>query len=154
MSFLELLEPIYTLQKMSEDNQATIGYVYLRWLKVKAHLKKIANSKSQFAADVKSYLETKPVVGQKGIDKRNWTRRCGKQLLPIHRIAYFLDPVNSKAYLKDSDLKEIDIAFKQQIPNYTCALNDFFDFRNHEGNFADGIVAWGYIKKPKLFWNC
>lgn len=71
MSILELLEPIHTLQKMLEDNQATIGYVYPRWLKVEAHLKKIANSKSQFAADVKSYLETKPVASQKGIDKKN-----------------------------------------------------------------------------------
>jgi hypothetical protein len=86
--------------------------------------------------------------------RRDWTRRREKQLLPIHRIAYFLDPINSKANLTNSELKEIDTAFKQQIPDYTRALSDFFDFRNHKGNFADGVVAWGYIKKPKLFWNC
>jgi hypothetical protein len=48
---------------MSEDNQATISYVYLRWQKVKAHLKKVANSISPFAADVQSYLQTKPTPG-------------------------------------------------------------------------------------------
>ena len=62
---------------MSEDNHATISYVYLQWTQLESHLKKIANSNSSFAADVKAYLETKPVDGIKlnKIDKRNWTRR-------------------------------------------------------------------------------
>jgi len=58
---------------MLEDNQATISYVYPRWLKLEEHLKRIANSKSLFAADVKSYLTTVPVSSIKltGIDKKN-----------------------------------------------------------------------------------
>jgi hypothetical protein len=70
---LELLEPIHKLQKMSKDNYATISYVYPRWTQIESHLKKIANSNSPFAADVKAYLETKPTNGIKlnEIDKRN-----------------------------------------------------------------------------------
>jgi hypothetical protein len=43
---------------MLKDNKATISYVYLQWIKLKVHFKKIANSNSYFAADVKAYLET------------------------------------------------------------------------------------------------
>jgi hypothetical protein len=48
---------------MLEDNKATISHVYPRWQKVELYLKKIANSQSMFAVDVKSYLI--------GIDKKN-----------------------------------------------------------------------------------
>lgn len=141
---------------MLEDNKATISYVYPRWQKVELHLKKIANSQNMFAVDVKSYLTTIPINGIKltGINKKNWTRRWNKQLLPIHRVAYFLDPLNSKVSLTDSELGEIDIYFKQHILGHSRAFSDFFDFRNHEGSFSDTAVAWGYSKKPKLFWNC
>jgi hypothetical protein len=106
-------------------------------------LKRIANSKSLFVADVKSYFTTVPVHGTKltGIDKKNWTRRCEKQLLPLYQIAYFLNPINSKVNLTSANLKEIDTAFKQQILDYTHALSHFFDFRNHEGSFADSATA-------------
>jgi hypothetical protein len=43
---------------MLEDNKATISYVYPQWMKLEVHLKKIANSKSCFAIDVKNYLTT------------------------------------------------------------------------------------------------
>jgi hypothetical protein len=48
---------------MLEDNKATISYMYPWWMKLEAHLKKIANYKSAFAIDVKSYLETVLVDG-------------------------------------------------------------------------------------------
>ena len=54
--FLELLKLIHNLQKMLEDNQAKVSYVYLKWLKLEEHLKRTANSKSLFATDVKFYL--------------------------------------------------------------------------------------------------
>jgi hypothetical protein len=109
-----------------------------------------------FAVDVKSYPTTMPVNGIKltGIDKKNWTRRRDKQLLPIHRVAYFLDPLNSKASLTDSELKEINTYFKQHIRDHNRAFSDFFDFRNHEGSFSDAALGWGYTKQPKPFWNC
>jgi len=58
---------------MSEDNKATISYVYPRWIKLKAHLKKIANSKSYFATDVKDYLNTVLINGVKPtkLEKKN-----------------------------------------------------------------------------------
>jgi hypothetical protein len=82
---IELLKLIRTLQIMSEDNRATISYVYLRWMKLGTHLKKIANSKSCFATDVKDYLKTVPTdcVKLTKLEKKNWIPRCEKQLLPI-----------------------------------------------------------------------
>jgi hypothetical protein len=58
---------------MSEDNKATISYVYPRWMELEAHLKKLANSKSTFALDIKAYLETVSVPGvkQTKLEKKN-----------------------------------------------------------------------------------
>lgn len=127
---LELLEPIHSLQKMSKDNKATISYVYPRWTRLELHLKKIANSNNMFAIDIKNYLTTIPVNGIKltGIDKKNWTRRCTKQLLPIHRIAYFLDPINSKATISEIELAEVNTYFKHHISDHYRAFEQFFDF--------------------------
>jgi len=140
---IELLELIHTLQIMSEDNKATISYVYPRWMKLEAHLKKIANSKSCFATDVKEYLETVPTKSVKltKLEKKNWTRCCEKQLLPIHRVAYYLHPSNSKALLSSNNLAEVKKFFEQYILDHTLAFEQFFDFRNHEGNFSNTAVA-------------
>jgi len=58
---------------MSKDNYATISYVYPQWTQLESHLKKIAISNSSFAADIKAYLETKPIddIKLNKIDKRN-----------------------------------------------------------------------------------
>jgi hypothetical protein len=73
---LELLRPIHELQKMLEDNKATISYVYPRWMKLEAHLIKIANSNSSYAADVKRYLTPVVVEGETpaSYEKRTWAR--------------------------------------------------------------------------------
>jgi hypothetical protein len=153
---LELLEPIHTAQKMSEDNKATIGYVYSRWIAVEAHLQKFANSNRFIAADIKSYLETTPSdnIQLTGIDKKNWTRRRNKQLLDIHTAAYFLQPSNCQAPMTDSNLRQLEKLFKQYIPDFKQALQQFFEFRNHGGGFGHTAVAWGYSDTPLLFWNC
>lgn len=99
-ALIDLLKPIHEMQKMLEDNHATIGYVYLRQIRLEAHLKKIANSNSIFAINIKAYLETVAIPSGSKLDKlekKNQTRRREKQLLPIHKVAYYLDPKNSKA---------------------------------------------------------
>jgi hypothetical protein len=128
---------------MSEDNKATISYVYPRWLKLEAHLKKIANSRSSFAIDVKAYLETVPVSSVKltKLEKKNWTRRREKQLLPIHRVAYFLHPHNSKALMTNIELAEVKSTFEKHIVDHQLAFEHFFDFRNHEGNFIETAIC-------------
>ncbi len=122
-------------------------------MKLEAHLKKIANSKSCFAIDVKNYLTTVTTNSTKltGIDKKNWTRRCEKQLLPIHRVAFFLDPSNSKVPIANKDLLEVEKYFKKHISDHKLAFELFFDFRNYEGNFSDTAVAWGYSNRLKMF---
>jgi hypothetical protein len=141
---------------MSEGNKATISYVYLRWIKLEAHLKKIANSNSYFALDVKAYLETVPVNGVPltMLEKENWTHCCQKQLLPIYWVAYYLHPSNSKASIKGNDLKEVEKFFERYIPDYKLAFEHFFDFRNHEGSFSNTATTWSYSDRPKMFWNC
>jgi hypothetical protein len=153
---LELLEPIYTVQKMSEDNKATIGYVYSRWIAVEAYLQKFANSNCFIAADIKSYLETTPSdnIQLTGIDKKNWTRRHNKQLFDIYTAAYFLQPSNCQAPMTDSNLRQLEKLFKQYIPDFKQALQQFFEFRNHERGFGYTAVAWGYLDILLLFWNC
>jgi hypothetical protein len=121
---LKLLELIYTLQKMLEDNKATISYVYPWWMKLEAYLKKIANSKSTFAADVKSYLEVVLVdsILLTQLEKKNQTRQRQKQLLPVHRVAYYLHPSNSKAAITNPNLVEVKKFFEQHIPDHNLAF--------------------------------
>jgi hypothetical protein len=140
---IKLLEPIHTLQIMSKDNRATISYVYPQWIKLEEHLKKIANSNSCYAADVKAYLETVPIpsVKQTKLKKKNWTRCREKQLLPIHRVAYLLHPKNSKAVMNDEAFAEVKKLFERYIPDHKLAFEQFFDFRNHKGNFSKTAVC-------------
>ena len=87
-------------------------------MKLEAHLKKIANSKSAFAIDVKSYLETVPVGGilLTKLEMKNWTRRCEKQLLPLHRVAYYLHPSNSKAAITHPNLAKSQEGLQTTYP--------------------------------------
>ena len=57
------------MQKALEDNYATISYVYPRWIKLEAHLKKIASSNSLFASDIKAYLETVAIPSSLKLNK-------------------------------------------------------------------------------------
>jgi hypothetical protein len=126
-------------------------------MKLEAHLKRIASSNSPYALDVKAYLETVAIPGGpklNKLEKKNWTRRRQKQLHPIHKVAYYLNPKNSKASYQDNDLVDIESYFKRFIPDYKLAFEHFFDFWNHEGSFIDTAIAWGYIDRPKMFWNC
>lgn len=70
---LDLFNPLHEAQKKSEDNKANIGYVYQRWNEIEAHLQSYSTRDTQFAADVKQYLNIKPSPDVKltGIDKKN-----------------------------------------------------------------------------------
>lgn len=68
-ALLDLLKPIHEMQKALEDNHATISYVYPRWIKLEAHLKKIASSNGLFALDIKAYLETVAILGGPKLNK-------------------------------------------------------------------------------------
>jgi hypothetical protein len=39
------------------------------------------------------------------------------------------------------ELAEVEKFIKQRIPNHQRAFEQFFDFRNHEGSFADTAIA-------------
>jgi len=153
---LELFKPIHEAQKMSEDNKATISYVYSRWIAIENHLKSFANSSSLFATDVRSYLETTPLNKSQltSINKKNWTRRRNKQLHDIHIAAHFLLPLNHNAAITNEDLGRLQKFFQKHVPNSTDALQEFFAFRNQEGAFRINAIAWSYSDIPKLFWNC
>jgi hypothetical protein len=43
--------------------------------------------------------------------------------------------------MKDKDLTEVKAFFEKHIPNHDLAFEQFFDFRNHKGNFSDTSVC-------------
>ena len=152
---LDLFEPIHRVQTMSEANRANISYVYQRWAEVELHLKKIANSNSLYATDVKVYFNTvfTNSVKLEGIDKKNWTRRCEKQLLDLHIAAYFLHPDKYKAELTLDQQKRLVKVFKRYTSDHKTTLEQFYDFRSQQGSFGLDGQAWEYIEKPALFWR-
>jgi hypothetical protein len=103
----------------------------------------IANTNSAFAIDVKRYLTTEILEGTKpkGYEKRTWARWFAKQVLLIHRIAYYLDPQNSKVSIPFTNLHKLEEYFKAHIEDHELAFEQFFEFRNHEGSFSDTAIS-------------
>lgn len=155
MSSLTSSIPSTKLQKKSEDNKANIGYVYQRWNEIEAHLRSYSARDTQFATDVKQYLDIKPSPNVKltGIDKKNWTRRRNKQVTAVHLLAFYLHPKNYKESLSPEQEKTIVAHFKKYTSDYKAAYEQFLDFRKQEGSFGLDGIAWEYSDKPSLFWR-
>ena len=77
---LDLLELIYKAQKMSKDDKANISYIYKRQKDIELYLQSYSRRLTLQAANIKAYLETKPVFNIKlsGINKKNQTRQFNK----------------------------------------------------------------------------
>jgi len=136
---------IHEKQKISEANRANICYVYARWNEVESHLKEKANRGGVFAADLKIYLE--------GNQKKNWTRRCNKQVTHIHLAGYLLHLRNHKVEIALEQLTKLTKLFKRYTTNHEAALTQFLDFWKQRGHSGPNRTAWDYLDNPRLFWS-
>jgi hypothetical protein len=84
LDLLDVLEPIHKLQVMSEDNRATLNYVFERWTAIQSKLLTIARSNNCFAKDIEAFI-----AHEQG---KLWKARLDRQLTSLHTAAYFLQP--------------------------------------------------------------
>jgi len=142
---LLILEPLHTLQIMSEDNCATLSYVYGRWATIYTKLSAISESSNTFALDLKDFIADSAGTP--------WKERFTRQLTPIHTAAFFLHPKNWDHKMSKHELQQIIHTFNKHTTSSKTALQQFFDFRYHRGSFYPTSHAWTYKNKPKLFWS-
>lgn len=85
-SMVELLEPIDTLLRMSESNDAHLGMVVSRWKSILGHLSQVKNN----FFGLQDFLS--PIEGA-------FRDRYQRQVLSIHIAAFYLSPINHLANL-------------------------------------------------------
>ena len=137
-----ILEPLYTLQKMSESNSATAQEVYPRQQKIESHLRDISQRNGQQAQEIQSYLDRS--------GSNSFSQRRSEQLLPIHLAAYILDPTNYNAVLSDIDEERLKTFVREQIG--VEEEHSFYQYRKQEGVFTRASNIWEfYTQKPYLF---
>jgi hypothetical protein len=141
---LELLQLLHKAQVISEDNKSTLAYIYLQWIKITAHLQKIADSSSSFAAPIKSFLEDN--------NSKSWNTRINRQVTGLHTAAYYLQPCNIDKLINQGQQDQIRKLFKQYFSNYDTIFRSFLDFRNRCGIFHPGSEAWSMTEDRDLFW--
>jgi hypothetical protein len=141
---LLILEPLHTLQKMSEDNRASLSFVYERWTTIHTKLSTIAASTNSFAPEIKSFMTEQ--------DGKLWKDRFNRQLTPLHTTAFFLNPKNFDYKMDEQIQKQIINTFNRFIPASHIALQHFYDFRRRRGAFYPTSQAWSFQGNPKLFW--
>ncbi|RKF75964.1 hypothetical protein GcC1_075008 [Golovinomyces cichoracearum] len=85
--FERFLERLHNLQKMNESNKTKLDKVYTRWATAEAHLREWSiPGTSSWSEDITSYYHR--------IGKNSWQARKAQQVLPIHYVAYELNPQN------------------------------------------------------------
>ena len=129
---------------MSEDNCATLNYVFERWMAIQTKLSAITKSGNCFAKDIEAFM-----IHEQG---KPWKERLDRQLTSLHTAAYFLQPQTFDASMTEKSQEEIYKAFKQYILlKHEEALKQFYDFCRQRGAFYPGNRAWTF-QDPALFW--
>jgi hypothetical protein len=143
---VHFLKPLHELQKMSEDNKATIYYVFERWLSISTHLHKTANSSSFFAGTITSFLLP--------TQKNSFDSRVNMQLTPLHIAGYYLQPLKWDYTMDNNTQEKIKAWIKSWAGrSWVDAMQQFFAFRNREGSFHSTNPVWELAGNPVLFWR-
>jgi hypothetical protein len=130
---------------MSESNHHTLEKVYPQWIDLKEHLSKLAKpSSGPFAHEVDAYLKR---------EKAGWVSRFERQCLPVHMVAYLLNPANRatwKSFTKIDQEKVID--FLDKVGG-SRVLMEFYDYLEQTDDFHSSKKFWDKHNDLKLFWR-
>jgi hypothetical protein len=137
---LTVLDPIDEQLQIAEDHGYTLGRVYKSWKYIEEHLNTIKRTDNQFASAVEDYLE-RPIEDS----VRSWAKRKGKQLLPLHITAYYVDPGNLQESFPGDAREEVSRFLDQHLDDLnarTVAEGQFNEFRHRRGPFAGHKYIW------------
>lgn len=114
----KVFKPLHIAQKDSEASDATIVNVIPRWLTLENEMRTAALY-TQLHEDIKAYFT-----------EGGFTARANLQLLPIHWVAYWLDPKRILQPLESLVKEQIRAILEPQE-----AWHDFLQFRHQRGAF-------------------
>jgi hypothetical protein len=119
---------------MSESEKSHVGRVYSRWIDIKSHLEHL----------IPTHSSIQPLLAI-------FESRLHTQIMPIHLVAYYLDPSN--ALHRHYTHEEFDSIIKF-ISHYGGeeAKSQFALFLVKEGHFRRHHEAWSLSDRPLLFW--
>jgi hypothetical protein len=129
-----IIQPIHEAQKMSESNHATLRKVLPRWQNLRKELLEMIS----LVPELKDFIISSDPDLLSPFDSRQ-----NIQTLPIHIVAYFLDPQNLKIVIED---KHRDVFFKwlnTHIPliNQAKTQGAFFAFRTQKDGFNPNDIS-------------
>jgi hypothetical protein len=129
-----IIQPIHEAQKMSESNHATLGKVLPRWQNLQKELLEMIG----LVPELEDFIISSDPDFLSPFDSRQ-----NIQTLPIHIVAYFLDPQNLKVVMED---KHRDVFFKwldTHIPliNQAKTRGAFFAFRTQKDGFNPNDIS-------------
>jgi hypothetical protein len=148
----EILSPIHELQRMSEDNKATLIYVYGRWRNIYNHLLNYSRTTSSFAAEISHHLHRtdKHIAKDEGL---TWKERYARQVRNLHLVAHFIQPSTRNEHIDSASQDLIYHEFKQRFPaNYQTIFTQWIAFRTQTGDFIMNEIQNDLQHKPQLFW--
>jgi hypothetical protein len=133
-----LFEPIHKAQVESESVSARIHEVLPTWRRLKAHLDAFAAGN----AEVQKYMT------------EGWPQRLEKQVLPLHYLAFYLQPQYVGIALGDKATGMVLRAFKTYAGgSYVELLKEFYCFRNKEFPYGSNGNSWLHAGDSELFWR-
>jgi hypothetical protein len=137
---VDIFEPLHVMQKASEAANANIMEVAERWIKLqKIVLEKAASS--ELFSEVNDYF-----TGNGFMDRQK------KQLLPIHQVAYYLNPTRTHEEIDQRFYKDIRSILEAQKSEdgKTSAWKEFLAFRQQDDVFYKAS-CW-QERNPYDFW--
>ena len=157
-----IIEPIHRLQVESESLQAHLGAVLTRWNQIKAHFDHLKNTPTfQARRHVDQIFARRTTTNRRGdviYKKSIWRTQFHKQILPIHHVAYHLDPLNQAEGLADAEQQASILEFLSQYVIGTdeekqLARSHFYAFKHRQRPFLANNPCWKDRTDVKLFWN-
>ncbi|KAF7173370.1 hypothetical protein CNMCM6106_007473 [Aspergillus hiratsukae] len=131
---LDILKPIHEAQIASESSNAHLGYVVSRWAMIKGTLKE-----HNASYDLLSVFKA----------------RRATQLLPIHLVAFHLDPKNVHLAFNVGDQSAIFSFIKKHTSeDHIRIQRDFLNFRRmREGFESRELWEREVVNDPHTFWQ-
>jgi hypothetical protein len=136
----DILKPIHEAQKMSESNGATLAKVIPRWLQLEQELQELSQ--------IYPYL--KPTLAPSGV----FNERLNKQTLPIHWVAYLLDPISSLRHINSEGKESAKEWIIQHAGDKKKVNASIQDFLGRENGFSKHNISHLHLDDPVRYWKC
>ena len=141
-----IVQPIHLAQTDSEGVNQHLGLIYRRWLSIHTKLRIEFQSNSELFGDWFN-------------KKQFWAKfdaRERKQLLPLHYLAFYLDPSTLDVELPRDRQSQLFETIKQLIDDLKDAENaiaEFVQFRNKRTPYPASHASWILKNRALSFWQ-